>query len=232
MSSSQRHRRSRRLRTLCAACQERKARFRYRGEVRADRDHTLCFQCYRAEINRTRSRRLRERATTLVLRSSCSPQDLARQPSAGRTTDRAPTAHARPPAADILRRVVTGADARTHSLPDDGRRGAVEALPERTWSISIGDSARARPVRVDPVPVDRGDGPRTEDADVRPIRGAGVLDYRPRQGDHRSPPAGGWQLPACTARERRRQGGVGCPARGGAPRRKHLPLRHRQTGPA
>ena len=44
MSSSQRHRRSRRLRTLCAACQERKARFRYRGEVRADRDHTLCFQ--------------------------------------------------------------------------------------------------------------------------------------------------------------------------------------------
>ena len=78
MSSSQRHRRSRRLRTLCAACQERKARFRYRGEVRADRDHTLCFQCYRAEINRARSRRLRKRATPPVLRSSCSPQDLAR----------------------------------------------------------------------------------------------------------------------------------------------------------
>ena len=75
MSSSQRHRRSRRLRTLCAACQERKARFRYRGEVRADRDHTLCFQCYRAEINRTRSRRLRERASPPLLRSS-SPQDL------------------------------------------------------------------------------------------------------------------------------------------------------------
>ena len=78
MSSSQRHRRSRRLRTLCAACQERKARFRYRGEVRADRDHTLCFQCYRAEINRTRSRRLRERASPPVLQSSSSPQDPAR----------------------------------------------------------------------------------------------------------------------------------------------------------
>ena len=41
-------------RTLCAACRERKARFRYRGEVRADRDHTLCFECYRAQHNRQR----------------------------------------------------------------------------------------------------------------------------------------------------------------------------------
>ena len=57
MSSSERHRRSKRFRGLCAACQERKAKFRYRREVRADRDHTLCFECYRAEINRTRARR-------------------------------------------------------------------------------------------------------------------------------------------------------------------------------
>ena len=56
MSSSKGHRRSRRLKQLCAACQERKARFRYRGEVRADRDHTLCFACYRAEVSRTRAR--------------------------------------------------------------------------------------------------------------------------------------------------------------------------------
>ena len=62
MSSSERHRRSKRFRTLCAACQERKARFKYRGEVRADRDHTLCFECYRAEINRARARRLTETA--------------------------------------------------------------------------------------------------------------------------------------------------------------------------
>lgn len=42
---------------LCAACEQRKARFRYRGRVRADRDHTLCFECYRGEINRARARR-------------------------------------------------------------------------------------------------------------------------------------------------------------------------------
>ena len=76
MSSSERHRRSRRLRTLCAACRERKARFRYRGEVRADRDHTLCFECYRAEINRLRARRFRERATPPVMRSPSSPREL------------------------------------------------------------------------------------------------------------------------------------------------------------
>jgi hypothetical protein len=34
--------------------------FRYRGEVRADRDHTLCFRCYRAQVERARARRLSE----------------------------------------------------------------------------------------------------------------------------------------------------------------------------
>ena len=77
MSSSQGHRLSRRLRTLCAACRDRKARFRYRRGVRADRDHTLCFECYRREINRARARRFKERATLPVLWSSSSPQDLA-----------------------------------------------------------------------------------------------------------------------------------------------------------
>jgi hypothetical protein len=62
---------------LCATCRERKARFKYRGEVRVDRDHTLCFECYRAEINRTRARRFRERATPPVMRSPSSPQELA-----------------------------------------------------------------------------------------------------------------------------------------------------------
>jgi hypothetical protein len=62
MSSRERHRRTRRFKVLCAACRERKARFRFRGEVRADRDHSLCFECYRGEINRARARRLREPA--------------------------------------------------------------------------------------------------------------------------------------------------------------------------
>ena len=60
MSSSERHRRSKRFRTRCAACQERKARFKYRGEVRAARDHALCFECHRGAINRARARRLSE----------------------------------------------------------------------------------------------------------------------------------------------------------------------------
>ena len=67
MSSNERRRRSKHQRVLCAACQERKARFRYRKEVRADRDHTLCFECYRSEVNRTRARRLAEGATRAQL---------------------------------------------------------------------------------------------------------------------------------------------------------------------
>ncbi len=66
MSSSELRRQSKRVKTLCAACQERKARFRYRGEVRADRDHTLCFECYRGEVSRARARRMTE--TPLPLR--------------------------------------------------------------------------------------------------------------------------------------------------------------------
>ena len=42
----------------CQSCQERKARFRYRGVVKADRDHTLCFECYRAERERRRALQL------------------------------------------------------------------------------------------------------------------------------------------------------------------------------
>ena len=63
MSSNEPKRLSKRFRTLCASCQERKARFRYQGEVRADRDHTLCFECHRGEINRARARWLAEGAT-------------------------------------------------------------------------------------------------------------------------------------------------------------------------
>ena len=58
MSSSERHRLSKRVRSLCAACRAGKAKFKYRGEVRADRDHTLCFECYRREINRARANQL------------------------------------------------------------------------------------------------------------------------------------------------------------------------------
>jgi hypothetical protein len=33
---------------LCVKCGVRPARYRYHGQVKADRSHVLCFQCYRA----------------------------------------------------------------------------------------------------------------------------------------------------------------------------------------
>jgi hypothetical protein len=38
---------------ICLECRQRRARFRFRGIVRADRDHTLCFRCYRSLLNST-----------------------------------------------------------------------------------------------------------------------------------------------------------------------------------
>ena len=67
MSMTARHE-NRKSRQMCQRCQDRKARFQYRGEVRADRDHppslcelrrasTLCFECYRSERERQRARK-------------------------------------------------------------------------------------------------------------------------------------------------------------------------------
>ena len=39
---------------ICIDCQDRQARFRYRGVVKWDKDHKLCFACYRAQANRFR----------------------------------------------------------------------------------------------------------------------------------------------------------------------------------
>lgn len=49
-------------RHTCRLCAAHPARFRYRGQVRADRDHELCFQCFRGIVNRLRARRLGEAA--------------------------------------------------------------------------------------------------------------------------------------------------------------------------
>ncbi len=40
---------------LCVACHQRPARFQYRGVVKADRSHTLCFRCYRSVIDSIRN---------------------------------------------------------------------------------------------------------------------------------------------------------------------------------
>ena len=52
------HHEIKKSRQMCQRCSDRKARFEYRGEVRADRDHTLCFECYRSERDRQRAHRL------------------------------------------------------------------------------------------------------------------------------------------------------------------------------
>ncbi len=58
MSPARMRRLHRESRHLCAGCKEQPARFQFRGRVRADRDHNLCFRCFRAEVNRLRARRL------------------------------------------------------------------------------------------------------------------------------------------------------------------------------
>jgi hypothetical protein len=58
MSPARMRRRHRESRHVCAGCRVQRARFQYRGHVRADRDHTLCFRCFRAEVERQRARRL------------------------------------------------------------------------------------------------------------------------------------------------------------------------------
>jgi hypothetical protein len=42
------------FRHMCRGCFARRARFSYRGRVRADLEHDLCFRCYRAMRNALR----------------------------------------------------------------------------------------------------------------------------------------------------------------------------------
>ena len=52
-------RESKQVRQICQSCRDRKARFQYRGIVKADRDHrALLPECYRSEANRQRAQRL------------------------------------------------------------------------------------------------------------------------------------------------------------------------------
>jgi hypothetical protein len=58
MSHRQSRRQHRDERRLCASCQERKAKYQYRRHVRADRQHVLCFQCFRSAREQMRARQL------------------------------------------------------------------------------------------------------------------------------------------------------------------------------
>lgn len=59
---------SKQARRSCQACHDRKARFRFRGRVRADRDHVLCFACFRAQRDRHRAQGIRAICASLAER--------------------------------------------------------------------------------------------------------------------------------------------------------------------
>ena len=52
------HRRGRSVavKKVCRGCERQRALFRYHGIVKWDRYHTLCFRCFRAQVNRMRAR--------------------------------------------------------------------------------------------------------------------------------------------------------------------------------
>lgn len=39
-------------RHVCMHCHRHRSLYRYRGRVRADRHHSLCFRCYRSHLDR------------------------------------------------------------------------------------------------------------------------------------------------------------------------------------
>ena len=43
------------VRRVCAGCERQRALFRYHGVVKWDRYHTLCFRCFRAQVNARRA---------------------------------------------------------------------------------------------------------------------------------------------------------------------------------
>ena len=56
MSPAAARRLQRGRRHTCLECRVHRALFSYRGQVRADRDHSLCFRCFRAHVERLRAR--------------------------------------------------------------------------------------------------------------------------------------------------------------------------------
>lgn len=60
-----------RRRHICLECRERRAVYRFRGRVRADRTHTLCPRCHRALVD---SRRFCLLAHTLAPLTGVAPR--------------------------------------------------------------------------------------------------------------------------------------------------------------
>jgi hypothetical protein len=73
---------SRTSRHACQSCRARKARFAHRGGVKADRHHTLCFECFRAERERLRAQGLAQSVAALRPMASGSLSHVTALPAA------------------------------------------------------------------------------------------------------------------------------------------------------
>lgn len=62
---------------VCRECESRRALFRYRGLVKWDRYHTLCFQCYRRHVDRLRAAALASQPARLPSRAELVPEKSA-----------------------------------------------------------------------------------------------------------------------------------------------------------
>jgi len=72
---------------LCQTCGERRAQYIRHGVVKADRTHTLCFECFRAERNRFRARGLADAGRLAPLPSPLPPASKMVADRAGLFTD-------------------------------------------------------------------------------------------------------------------------------------------------
>jgi hypothetical protein len=100
---------------LCQTCGERRAQYIRHGIVKADRTHTLCFECFRAERNRVRARGLAGEGWLAPLASPLPPASKMVGDRAGLF-------------ADLERRRRRAQIAARHEVEQAGTPGAVRAL--------------------------------------------------------------------------------------------------------
>ena len=83
-------RESKQTQRRCQGCGARLALFRYRGVVKADRDHTLCFERFRAERNRRRAHLLAGVSPARLVVSAFSTAACHELPNAARRESMSP----------------------------------------------------------------------------------------------------------------------------------------------
>ena len=69
-----------RRRHTCVACRERRSLFLYRGRVKADADHRLCFRCFRALLDTMRARGIAGREIQTLVRENILDDGLPTPP--------------------------------------------------------------------------------------------------------------------------------------------------------